>query len=69
VTAAEIVPEPGPEEREALLLALAAVTGAAEGGPSAWWQAGVREAVEEEPEPGGTWLDGRSVGHAAERRT
>ena len=44
----EIDPEPTPEEREALLAALAALDG--ERPPSAWWAAGVREAVEEEPE-------------------
>jgi hypothetical protein len=54
VTAAEIAPEPGPEEREALLLALAAAADGAAGAPSAWWQAGIREAVEEETEPDGT---------------
>jgi hypothetical protein len=43
----EISPEPTPEEREALLLALAAL-GGAPGQPSDWWKAGIREAVAEE---------------------
>lgn len=42
----EIRPEPAPEEREALLRALAARNGSPER-PSAWWEAGVREAVED----------------------
>jgi hypothetical protein len=45
--AVEITPEPTPEEREAILRALAALEGREDGG-SAWWQAGVREAVEED---------------------
>jgi hypothetical protein len=50
---AAITPEPTPEEREALLAALAARDGDS-AGPSAWWEAGIREAVEEEPdEPSG----------------
>ena len=47
----EINPEPTPEEREALLAALARRNGGA-GGASAWWEAGIRESVEEEPEEG-----------------
>ena len=47
----EISPEPTPEEREALLAALARLNGRA-GGGSAWWEAGIRESVEEEPEEG-----------------
>ena len=43
----EIRPEPTPEEREAILRALAALDGR-EGGSSAWWQAGVRESVEDD---------------------
>lgn len=43
----EITPEPTPEEREALLRALAALDGARDE-PSAWWEAGVREALEGE---------------------
>ena len=45
----EFSPEPTPEEREALLLALAALDGQSTEA-SAWWQAGMREAVEDEPE-------------------
>lgn len=45
----EINPEPAPEEREALLKAVAELHRAAKGG-SAWWEAGIREAVEDEPE-------------------
>lgn len=41
----EIRPEPTPEERRALLLALAET--AERRRPPAWWEAGVREAVEE----------------------
>ena len=43
----EITPEPTPEQREALLAALAALNGATDE-PPAWWQAGIREAVEDE---------------------
>jgi hypothetical protein len=46
-----ITPEPAPEEREALLRALADLDHArGDGGGSAWWQAAIREAVEDEPE-------------------
>ena len=49
----EISPEPTPEEREALLRALAALDGDADDrGPSAWWRAVILEAVGEEPEEG-----------------
>jgi hypothetical protein len=41
-----IRPEPSDEERAVLLQALAALDGRRDE-PSAWWQAGVREAVEE----------------------
>lgn len=44
---AAISPEPTPEEREALLAALAALDGDSHG-PSAWWEAGIREAVDED---------------------
>jgi hypothetical protein len=47
----EISPEPTPEEREALLAALARLNGKAREA-SAWWEAGIRESVEEEPEEG-----------------
>jgi hypothetical protein len=43
----EITPEPTPEEREALLRALAVPDGA-HPEPSAWWQAGAQEAIAEE---------------------
>jgi hypothetical protein len=43
----EITPEPTPEEREALLQALAALNGRHDE-PAAWWLAGAREAVEED---------------------
>jgi hypothetical protein len=45
----EISPEPTPEEREGLLRALAALDAPAND-VSAWWEAGIRESVEEEPE-------------------
>ena len=45
----EITPEPTPEEREALLRALAAQNGTRER-PSRWWEAGIREAIEAEAE-------------------
>jgi hypothetical protein len=45
----EFTPEPSPEERDALLHALAALDGPDQDG-SAWWQAGIRESVEEEAE-------------------
>jgi hypothetical protein len=44
---ARIRPEPSDEQREALLLALAVLDGRGDE-PSPWWQAGVREAVEDE---------------------
>jgi hypothetical protein len=46
----EITPEPTPEERAALEQALAASVAGHENGASAWWEAGLRESVEEEPE-------------------
>jgi hypothetical protein len=47
----EITPEPTPEEREALLRALGLLDARADG-PGAWWQAGVREATEDEQDEG-----------------
>jgi hypothetical protein len=47
----EINPEPTPEEREALLAALARMNGPAREA-SPWWEAGIRESVEEESEEG-----------------
>jgi hypothetical protein len=44
---AEINPEPAPEEREARLAALARLDRGPDG-PPAWWEAGIREAVEDE---------------------
>jgi hypothetical protein len=46
----EIRPTPAAEEREAILRALAALDGRKHGGSSAWWAAGVREAIEEDPD-------------------
>ena len=43
----EITPEPTPEEREALLPALASLNGK-HAEPTAWWLAGVREAIEDD---------------------
>jgi hypothetical protein len=48
----EISPEPTPEERAAVLAALAASNGGGGPGPSEWWDAGIREAVELEAEDG-----------------
>jgi hypothetical protein len=45
----EIRPEPTPEERQAILRALVALDGR-DDGASAWWEAGVREAIEEDPD-------------------
>ena len=45
----EITPEPTPEERDAVVRALAALNGDV-CAPDAWWQAGIREAVGEESE-------------------
>ena len=42
----EITPEPTPEEREALVCAVAALDASAAESP--WWDAGVRESVEDE---------------------
>jgi hypothetical protein len=42
----EIDPEPTPEEREAIAAAVAALIGD-EGELPSWWQAGVRESLEE----------------------
>ncbi len=42
----QIRPEPTPEEREALLRALASLDGQPNR-PPAWWEAGIRESVEE----------------------
>jgi hypothetical protein len=47
--AVEIRPEPTPQEREAILRALAELDGRGEE-PSAWWLDGVRESVGEDGE-------------------
>ena len=44
-------PEPTPEEREALELALARVLAEREGPRGAWWREGVEESVSPDPEP------------------
>jgi hypothetical protein len=44
----EIRPEPTPEEREAIVIALAQLNGREE--PSQWWLAGVRESLGEDDE-------------------
>ena len=45
----EITPEPTPEERAAILAALAALAGRGRTqGPGAWWEAGLRENVEDD---------------------
>jgi hypothetical protein len=46
----ELTPEPTPEEREALLRALGSAEAPADAGSAAWWEAGVREAIEADPE-------------------
>jgi hypothetical protein len=59
----EIRPEPTPEEREALLAALSLLDGEPSAA-SAWWEAGIREAVEEPegaPEADGGSPTGRSA--------
>jgi hypothetical protein len=45
----QITPEPTPEQREALIRALAALDGSRDE-ESAWWQAGIREAAGDESE-------------------
>jgi len=44
----EITPEPTPEEREAIVAALAELAESDPGRESAWWSAGIRENVEPE---------------------
>jgi hypothetical protein len=48
--AVEIRPEPTPDEREAILRALAELDGDSQ--PSEWWFAGARESVGEEDDSG-----------------
>ena len=58
----QIRPEPTPEEREALLRALAGA-GLLENGldPDAWWLDGVRESLDAEP-PARPAAEGRTLG-------
>ena len=44
----EITPEPTPEELAAILAALAALQAEEERGLDAWWEAGLRENVEDD---------------------
>lgn len=44
----EITPEPTPEERAAIVAALERLGAGEECGPGAWWEAGLRESVEDE---------------------
>ena len=48
--AVRITPEPTPEEREAMLRVLADIDDPNGDGVSPWWLAGIREALEDEPE-------------------
>ena len=48
----EITPEPTPEERAAILAALEELRAEEERGPSRWWEAGLRESVEDEDADG-----------------
>jgi hypothetical protein len=47
-TEIEITPEPTPEERAAIVAALDQLAADEAGGPGAWWEAGLRENVEDE---------------------
>jgi hypothetical protein len=44
----EITPEPSPEERDAIVVALERLRAEEERRPGLWWEAGVRESVEDE---------------------
>jgi hypothetical protein len=44
----EITPEPTPEERAAIVAAIEALDAERPRGPGAWWEAGLRENVEED---------------------
>ena len=46
----EITPEPSPEERAAIAAALAAPPAGANERCDPWWEAGVREALEDAPD-------------------
>jgi hypothetical protein len=47
-TEIEITPEPTPEERAAIVAALDQLAADEAAGPGAWWEAGLRENVEDE---------------------
>lgn len=44
----EITPEPTPEERAAIVAAIEALDAERARGPDAWWEAGLRENVEDD---------------------
>ena len=44
----EITPEPTPEERAAIVAALEQLRAEEARGPGAWWEAGLRENLDEE---------------------
>jgi len=44
----EITPEPSPEERAAIVAALEELAAAEAGGLGAWWEAGLRESVDDD---------------------
>jgi hypothetical protein len=46
----DITPEPTPEERAAVLAALERLRAEEERAPGPWWEAGLRENVEDEDE-------------------
>ena len=46
----EITPAPTPEERAAIVAALEQLRGRDKGDPGAWWEAGLRENLDDEPE-------------------
>jgi hypothetical protein len=49
-TEIEIAPEPSPEERAAIVAALEQLEADEVRGGGAWWEAGLRESVDDEPE-------------------
>ena len=44
----EITPEPSPEERAVIAAALSKLPADVRDAPSPWWEAGVREAIDDE---------------------
>ena len=46
----EITPIPTPEERAAIAAALSELSAVRREAPNPWWEAGAREALEEEPD-------------------